>query len=200
MRTLILILVACTLTFAQSGRRVTTPTVTTPPAPIQPPLTPQIEVAAPASRNELTFIPESVVGREIKGINGDNFRLSDFHGKVIVINIWASWCGPCRREIPEYEKVRKAYAGRDVAFVGLTTESTRMARQVDTFLQEVPFGFHLGWADRDTADVLMADKDAIPITMVIDAAGRVVKHWAGYAPGHSSYRLKQSIEEALKTK
>jgi thiol-disulfide isomerase/thioredoxin len=197
----LIILITCVMSFAQSGRRVATPSSATPTAPIQPPVTPLIEAPEPTlSRAEFTFIPERIFGREIQAINGTNFRLNDFHGKVIVINIWASWCGPCRREIPEYEKVRKAYASREVEFVGLTTESTKMGNQVNRFVQEVGFGFRLGWADRDTAIVLMADKVAIPVTIVIDPAGRVVKHWSGYAPGHSGYRLKQTIEEALKTK
>ena len=41
---------------------------------------------------------------------------------MIVVNVWATWCGPCRREVPDYEKVRKEFAGREVEFIALTTE------------------------------------------------------------------------------
>jgi thiol-disulfide isomerase/thioredoxin len=196
----LVIIATCVVGFAQSGRRVTRPVTNTPPAPIQPPLTPPVEVPAPVITSALTFIPESVRERQIKGINGEDFRLGDFHGKVIVINLWASWCGPCRREIPEYEKIRKAYATKDVEFIGLTTESYRMQDQVNKFLKEVSFGFRLGWAEKDLAVTLMDGRNAIPITMLVDPAGRVVKHWSGYASGQSGYRLKQTIEEALKAK
>jgi thiol-disulfide isomerase/thioredoxin len=199
--TVILLLTVSAICLAQSGRRVATPTTATPTAPIQPPITPPIEQPTPyLPISALTFIPESLQDREIQGIKGANFKLGDFHGKVIVINLWASWCGPCRREIPEYEKVRKAYAGKDVEFVGLTTENMRMQPQVNEFLQDVSFGFRLGWAPGDMAQTLMSGKRSIPITMVVDPAGRVLKHWSGYSQGHSGYRLKQSIEEALKTK
>jgi len=146
----------------------------------------------------LLFLPESVRERQIKTLDNKSFRFSDFQGKVVVINLWASWCGPCRREVPEYEKVRKAYAGRNVEFIGLTTEDQRTSSdRVNKFLREVSFGFRLGWADRETARTLMNGKDAIPQTLVIDAEGQVVNHWSGYSPGHSGDRLKQTIEEAL---
>lgn len=182
----------------QSGRRVSTPR-TIPTAPVQPPLNPEPEVTStPATPLEMGFLTERFREHEIKGINSGTFRLSDFQGKVIVINLWASWCGPCRREVPEYEKVRKVYAGRDVEFIGLTTEDPRTAAdRVRSFLRDVSFGFRLGWADHDVAFALMDGKGAIPQTLVIDAKGRIVNHWTGYAAGRSAELLRQTIEAAF---
>lgn len=186
----------------QSGRKINAPR----PAPIQPPLNAEPElrlerqpdiVSAPA---KLSFLPETLRERQINKIEGGSFRFADFQGKVVVINLWASWCGPCRREIPEYEKVRKAYAGRDVEFIGLTTEDRRTSSdRVHRFLGSVNFGFRLGWADRETAHTLMNGRGAIPQTLVIDVDGRVVNHWTGYTPGSSGNQLKQSIDHALET-
>jgi thiol-disulfide isomerase/thioredoxin len=109
----------------QSGRRITNPQPTY-TAPIQPPANPE-----PPPRTESCAVAVDVRAGELARTSnqgrteGANFRLADFHGKVIVINLWASWCGPCRREIPEYEKVRKSYEGRNVEFVALTTEDPR---------------------------------------------------------------------------
>ena len=206
MRTLIVLLLlaaTCALnTAAQSGRRISTPG-SAPTAPIQPPLNPQPEpeprpVAAPPA--VLTFLPESLREREIRGLNNNNFRLADFHGKVLVINVWASWCGPCRREVPEYEKVRKEFASRNVEFIGLTTEDPRASsEQVNSFLRDVKFGFRLGWADREMTGTLMSGKSSIPQTLVIGVDGRVVQHWAGYAPVRSGERLREAITNALLT-
>ena len=184
---------------AQSGRRITPPASTAPPAPVQPPLTPAPEVRSdPRPLTELMALPESVRDRSIKAISGDNFRLSDFEGKVLVINLWASWCGPCRREIPEYERVRKEYAGRDVVFIGLTTEDPRYeGDKVQRFVRDVNFGFRLGWADGVMARTLTNGKRSIPQTIVIDPDGRIISHWDGYAAGWSGKRLKQAIEQAL---
>lgn len=144
------------------------------------------------------ILPESVRDRPIKAIANDNFRLADFNGQVVVINIWASWCGPCRREIPEYERVRKEYAGRDVVFVGLTTEDPRYeGERVQRFLRDVSFGFRLGWADRELARTLTNGVRSIPQTLVIDPEGRIVSHWDGYAANWSGKRLKQAIDQAL---
>jgi thiol-disulfide isomerase/thioredoxin len=147
------------------------------------------------------FVPERLLERKIKGIDKGDFRLADFHGKVVVINLWASWCGPCRREVPDYERVRKSYEGQDVEFVALTTEDPDEAGDdVRKFLRQVNFGFRLGWADREMARHLMNGRSSIPQTIVIDSDGRVVKHWTGYAPGRSADRLKDAIDQALPQK
>ena len=123
------------------------------------------------------FLPERLLERKIKGIDKGEFRLADFHGKVVVINLWASWCGPYRREVPEYEKVRKSYAGQEVEFVALATEDPDEAGDAEEVLRQVDFGFRLGWADREMARALMNGRNSIPQTIVIDTDGRVVKHW-----------------------
>ena len=198
---LLLLLVAASALNAasQSGRRITTPRPTQ-TAPIQPPLTPEPEPQPASAPSELLFLPEGLRERQIKTLDSGSFRFADLHGKVVVINLWASWGRPCRREIPEYEKVRKAYAGRDVEFIGLTTEDPRTSSdRVKDFLREISFGFRLGWADRETARTLMNGKSSIPQTLVIDADGRIVNHWSGYSPGHSGDKLKQTIDHALQT-
>jgi thiol-disulfide isomerase/thioredoxin len=183
----------------QSGRRITNPQPTYTP-PIQPSINPEPVPKRTAPPGPLMFIPERLLESKIKGIEKGEFRLADFHGKVIVINLWASWCGPCRREVPEYERVRKSYEGQDVEFVALTAEDPDEAgNNVRKFLRQVDFGFRLGWADREMARALMNGR-AIPQTIVLDSDGRVVKHWTGYAPGSSGNRLKDAIDHALPQK
>ena len=143
-------------------------------------------------------MPERLLEREIKTLDNGSFRLADFHGKVLVINIWASWCGPCRREVPEYEKVRKAYAGREVEFIGLTDEDPRFIDRINRFVKQTGFGFRLGFADPETARILMNNTDFVPQTLVVNTGGSVVSHWNGYAPGRSGNRLREAIESVLK--
>jgi len=185
---------------SQSGRRISTPASTTPAAPVQPPLNPEPEIktTAPPPLTSLLFLPESIWERQIKALDNQNFKLADFHGKVVVINLWASWCGPCRREVPEYERVRKTYTNGDVVFIGLTSEDPRYENErVQRFVREVNFGFRLGWADRELMRSLTNGRRSIPQTLVIDQEGRIVGHWDGYSPGHSGDRLNQTIKQAL---
>ena len=185
----------------QSGRRITTTASTTPPAPIQPPLNPQPEIkTGPAPLTSLLRLPDSAWERQIKAFDDKNFRLGDFHGKVVVINLWASWCGPCRREVPEYERVRKAYPNGDVVFIGLTAEDPRRDNtRVRRFVREVSFGFRLGWIDEELMRTLSSGSGTIPQTLVMNRDGRIISHWDGYmSGGHSGERLKQTIEQALR--
>jgi len=196
---LILAIASAAIVESQSGRRIATP-ASAPIAPIQPPANPEPELRTTTTAlPELPMLTERYREREIKSLDSSTFRLSDFMGKVVVINLWASWCGPCRREVPEYEKVRKEYAAKGVEFIGLTTEDPRIAAdRVNKFVRDVSFGFRLGWADHELARTLMNGKTAIPQTLVLDADGRVIKHWVGYVPGRSGDRLRETIEGALK--
>jgi thiol-disulfide isomerase/thioredoxin len=186
---------------AQSGRRITTPP---PETRIEAPPAPTVEAApgvrpSPSTSAELRVLPESVLRRELQSLDRGSFRLADFGGKVVVVNLWATWCGPCRSEIPEYEQVRREYAGRSVEFIGLTTEDPRTASErVRQFAREYKFGFRLGWADPATALALMNGANKIPQTYVVAADGTVVRHWRGYAPGgRSTAMLRDALERAL---
>ena len=199
---LLLLLTAASLNaVSQSGRKIIPRPMQTPP--VQLPANPEPEIRSEprptsATPGKLLFLPENIRARQIQMVTSGSFRFADFAGKVVVINLWATWCGPCRREIPEYEKVRKAYAGRDVEFIGLTAEDPRTSSdRVNRFLRDVNFGFRLGWADRETARTLMNGRGAIPQTWVVDAEGRIVNHWSGYSPGNSGDNLRQSIDQAL---
>src|SRR4029077_1731296 len=78
----------------------TTPTPVTAEAPAPAP-------AAPAAPTALTDLPPEVALAPLKDAKGASFKLADFLGKVMVVNLWATWCGPCRLEIPELIKLHK---------------------------------------------------------------------------------------------
>jgi thiol-disulfide isomerase/thioredoxin len=199
--TLLLLATFAALAAAQSGRKIVRSPTQQPLPPVQAPVwTPPLAEPAPehTARPVLRFLPDSVRERELRALDNSTFRLGDFNGKIVVLNLWASWCGPCRREVPEYEKVRKGYAGRNVEFIGLTIENPRTsAGRVREFVRNLNFGFRLGWADRETADTLMNGYEGIPQTLVIAADGHVIDHWDGYLREHSGDHLRATIESAL---
>ena len=183
---------------AQSGRRGMKPLPPPPPEKLsEPPIVPS-SARASISPAELAALPENVFKRQLKALDDTSFSLADFGGKVVVVNLWASWCGPCRREIPEYEKVRKEFAPQGVEFIGLTTEDPRTASQrVKQFARDFNFGFRLGWVDRETAGVLMNGRNWIPQTLVLAPDGHIISHWRGYSPSQGGSRLRDVLKHAL---
>ena len=182
---------------AQSGRRVKNPPPTPPPPPPPQESLSSESANAPLAATTTGALPEALMTRQLQSLDKGGFRLADFSGKVIVVNVWATWCGPCRREVPDYEKVRKEFVGREVEFIALTTEDPIAARErVQKFAREFNFGFLIGWADRETARILMNGRNAIPQTLVIGSDGRIVNHWTGYG-SQSRERLRQTIDRAL---
>jgi thiol-disulfide isomerase/thioredoxin len=183
---------------AQSGRKGITPPPPPPPERLtEPPIVSPAELSSVAPA-ELTVLPESVLKRQLKALDKGSFSLADFGGKVLVVNLWASWCGPCRREVPEYEKVRKEFAGRGVEFIGLTAEDPRTSSdRVKQFARDFNFRFRLGWADHETAVALMNGRNAVPQTLVIAPDGRILSHWRGYSPAQGGNHLRETIERAL---
>ena len=182
---------------AQSGRKLTNPPPPPPPAPTEDSLRKESD-DVPFGPPNSSALPEGLLNHKLQSIDESTFRLADFNGKVIVINVWATWCGPCRREAPDYEKVRKEYTGRDVEFIALTAEDPISAHdKVLKFARDFHFGFRIGWVDRETARVLMNGRNAVPQTLVLGTDGHVVTRWVGYSAQNSGDRLRAAINQGL---
>src|SRR4029434_8574843 len=67
-------------------------------------------------------LPPNVLNAELKTVNRNSIKLSDYSGKVLVVNLWATWCGPCRMEIPELVKLYNEFKPQGLEMVGLSTE------------------------------------------------------------------------------
>jgi cytochrome c biogenesis protein CcmG/thiol:disulfide interchange protein DsbE len=123
---------------------------------------------------------------------GDTLRLKDLAGKVVVLNFWASWCGPCRAEHGALSEVSREYAGKPVQFVGILYSDTVPAALrwiADMGGQTYP-------AVTDPGSVTAIDYGVygVPETFVIDPAGRVVRKYVG--PVNASM-LRQWIDSLV---
>ncbi|HEX8557347.1 MAG TPA: TlpA disulfide reductase family protein [Pyrinomonadaceae bacterium] len=169
----------------------------TPAAPARPPA-PAVKVEPPR------FVPEDVARRELKDVSGRGFRLADFGGRVYVVNLWATWCGPCHAEVPGLNKVYEDYAARGVRFVGLTTENPEAdAGKVREFARQYDVKYRLGWVDAETAREMASwnpnygGRYTIPQTFVVAADGRIVLHVRGYNP-RVPEMIRAGVERALR--
>ena len=160
------------------------------------PAAPPAVTAAPPA---ITDLPLEVAVVPLKDAKGASFKLGDFFGKVMVINLWATWCGPCRLEIPELVKLHKEFHPRGVEMIGLSTEDPDVsAEKVRKFIQDFQIDYRVGWAPGQVAVPLMQGRDAIPQIFVISRDARIVKRFVGFSPANTSTELKQALEDALK--
>ena len=154
--------------------------------------------AVTAAPPELADLPPAVSVAPLKDVKGASFKLADFFGKVMVVNLWATWCGPCRQEIPELVKLHKEFHSRGVEIIGLSTENPdASAEKVRKFIKDFQIDYRIGWAPVEVGAPLMQGHDAIPQTFVISRDGRILKHFKGFSAANTSAQLKQALEDAL---
>jgi len=156
---------------------------------------------APPPRPAMLTLPANIVDAELKAVSGDPIKLSKYSGKVLLVNLWATWCGPCRAEIPELIKLHKEYRAQGFEVVGLSTENPEESEEkVKKFVQDFNVSYRIGWATADVAIPLMQGTDSIPQSFVIGRDGRVVKRFVGFNPQSTPPLLKEAVETALNEK
>ena len=125
-------------------------------------------------------------------INGPAPRPEDLRGKVVVIEVWASWCGPCREKMPQVVKLHEDYASRGVVFVGLTGEEETGLADIRKAIDRFGVTWPNGWGAMSTIHTLEAER--IPVLFVFGANGRL----AWYSPRGGDIRevLERELEKA----
>jgi thiol-disulfide isomerase/thioredoxin len=155
---------------------------------------------APGTTAPPPVVPPVVFSTEMKSAKGEPIKLSNYSGKVLLVNLWATWCGPCRRETPELVKLHKEYQARGVEMVGLSTEDPiASAQSVHDFVEQFQVDYQVGWATRDVTIALMqlTGRTSIPQSFVITRNGRIKRQFIGFHPTQTPPLLRQAIEEAL---
>jgi thiol-disulfide isomerase/thioredoxin len=147
----------------------------------------------------LTSLPPQILDVENRSASGtEPIKLSDYAGKVLLINLWATWCGPCRMETPALVKLHKEYQSRGVEMIALSTEDPdASAQSVMRFVREYEVDYRVGWATRDVAITLMQGKTSIPQSFIIARDGRILRRFIGFNPETTPPQLKQALEDAL---
>ncbi|MBR4072124.1 MAG: TlpA family protein disulfide reductase [Clostridia bacterium] len=128
---------------------------------------------------------------EMTDKDGNKIKLSDMRGKPVVLNFWASWCGPCKSEMPDFEEAYKEY-GDDITFmiVNLTDGKNETVDTAQNFIDSQGYTFPV-YFDTDSKGAAAYGVSSIPVTYFIDAQGYLVAYGRGAL---NSETLKSGID------
>ena len=182
-------------TNAPANRVTTAPPAKAPPATNAPPVT----NAPPAA---LVSLPQNLRNAKLQTLDGESVKLADFADKVLIVNIWATWCGPCRQEMPELVKMSNEYKARGLVVLGLATTYNEHNDQahVKDFIRAQNINYRIVWDDGTMAAPLVQlvqGQSVIPQSFVISRDGRIMKHFQGFNPYSTPQLMRQAVEEAL---
>ena len=126
--------------------------------------------------------------------NNRRAQLSDYKGKVVVLDFYATWCAPCRAETPRLVELQRQYAAQGLQVIGLNVGGEDDRAQVPTYAKEFGIQYPLAFPDDELADGYLGDNQNIPQAFVFDRSGNLLKRFAGY-----SEQEGQELERVIKT-
>ena len=139
--------------------------------------------AAPATATQAQHAAlNTLLGLELADTNGARQPLAQWKGKILVLNFWATWCPPCRKEIPAFSAMSGKYRDKGVQFVGISIDTPTNVRD---FQREHRVGYPLLIAETEGSDLMRQlgnSRMGLPYTVVIDRSGSIVMTRLGNVP------------------
>jgi thiol-disulfide isomerase/thioredoxin len=150
-------------------------------------------------------LPQELRETKLQTLDGESLKLADFADKVLILNIWATWCGPCRLEMPELVKFDSEYKSRGLVVLGLATSYNERndPTHVKEYVRSQNVSYKIIWDDGTLAGPLVQmvhAQSVIPQSFVISRDGRILKHFQGFNPYSTPQKMREAIEEALNDK
>ena len=149
---------------------------------------------------------ESASNVQITKLDGAAFKLSDFRGKVLVVDFWATYCPPCVRQVPQLAELSKKYRDKGLEVIGLTSDDEADQEQVVKFLKDAGADYTVGYDNRWLSSAFLRGTEnedgttPIPQLFVISRDGRVVEHMVGESPQRGIEYLEQVVSQQLSSR
>ena len=118
-----------------------------------------------------SFGQDSPTELTLKDIKGRDVRLSDYRGKVVLVNFWATWCPPCLAEIPDLIRLQRDYRSKGLQVIGVTYPPQKRA-EVRRFVQKAKVNYPVALGSKETK-LLFTSSETLPMTIVIGVDGRI---------------------------
>lgn len=142
--------------------------------------------------------PRPLPDIEFKDRESKDLRLSQFKGKVVLLNVWATWCPPCRREMPTLDKLQSIFGGKDFEVIALSIDRAGV-HAVEAFFMEIGVKHLRLYIDQSMAAMRKLTVVGLPTTLLIDREGREIWRYAGAAEWDSDEWMGE-IRKAIERK
>ena len=129
---------------------------------------------------------------------GKRSLFSEYKGRVLVLDYYATWCNPCRKSVPHLIELQKKHAEQGLQVIGLNVGGPEDVEKVPAFAKELGIQYPLAVPDDELVSFMLADENSIPQTFIFDRQGVLVEHVIGFGPTVGP-RIDQAVETALKT-
>ncbi len=126
-------------------------------------------------------------------------RLSDYKGKVVVLDFYATWCEPCRAQTPHLVAMQQRYGAEGLQIIGLNVGGEDDQAQVPDYARQFGIKYPLALPDDDLVQTYLSDNENIPQTYVFDRNGEIVKRFVGYSNARGE-ELERIVQSALQTR
>jgi thiol-disulfide isomerase/thioredoxin len=127
-------------------------------------------------------------------LNGDQLNSEELRGKVLLVDFWATWCVPCKSEIPKFNKLAASLDGKDFAIVGIAVECS--LEDVQKFAEELKIGYHVVMGT-DEVTAAFGNYRGLPTTFLVGKDGKIYKKYEGAPPGIVE-QITKDVDELMK--
>ena len=151
-----------------------------------------------SSGSEYPPLSQTLMQADLKSLDGSTFKLADYKGKVVVVNFWATWCIPCKKEMPELVKLQEMHKDKGFEIIGVDADENDDAKSIKAFGEKMGLNYKLAQSEMDFYDEFrkISKKEGIPQSFIIDREGRLNGAFFGAADSEVA-RLKDKVGKLL---
>ena len=141
--------------------------------------------------------PKPAPDFKLKNIQGETIQLSEFKGKVVLINFWATWCAPCKKEMVHLDEFEKKYTDKGFSVLAISVDSQKSISQVRSYIRAKKYSFDV-FLDPNSQVLKKLNGNLMPTDILIGQDGTILWRHNGYLPGDEK-EIEAEIKAALQS-